>query len=159
MIVVKKCARCIKTYKINSAQCVFEASIRRAYRIVIWNCLLPRGHFKRREGFRENRWTRWQAMLCYSDNNVCIHLVLPALTLQEVKQWMALQLNYSSIIVGQQEAPLWLKHESTGMPAAGPAASHTSSDQWMLSWFGQRMRGGKSFRPSPTCITPTLAKS
>nr|CCQ43798.1 alternative protein SOX6 [Homo sapiens] len=38
----------------------------------------------------------------------------------------------SSTLLGQKmqrEVPLWLKHESTGTPAAVPAASHTLSDQ------------------------------
>lgn len=83
---------------------------------------------------------------------------LPALALQEVKQWMALQLNYSSIIVGQQEVLLWLKRESTEMPGDEAAVSRTSNDRWMLSWFGQRMNAGKFFKLFLTCTTPTLAK-
>lgn len=89
----------------------------------------------------------------------CCSLLFLLWCFQGVKNWMALQINHNSIIIGQQEAPAQARRGSSGNPEEGTATSRTSNGPWTPSWFGPRMNAAKSSRPFQTCTIPTSAKS
>lgn len=58
-----------------------------------------------------------------------------------------------------QAPPACQTPEYFGRLGVVAALSRTSSGRWTPSWFGPRTRGERFSRPSPTCTTPTSARS